>query len=61
MLDSDLLKVRLMVRIMMILGNPSPLFAKYCSSCFGIIISFNPRQSCEEGVVPIPTLEIREL
>lgn len=35
----------------MILGNSSPLCARYCSSCVRIINSFIFKQSCGEGVV----------
>lgn len=46
--DSDLLKVRL---IMIILGNSSLLFIKHYSKCLVIINTFNPDNSSVMGVL----------
>lgn len=50
--DSDLLKVKLaMVVIMIILGNASLLFIKHYSKCLVIINTFNPDNSSVMGVL----------
>lgn len=50
--DSDLLKAKLaMVVIMIILGNSSLLFIKHYSKCLVIINTFNPDNSSVMGVL----------